>query len=77
MGLLQARLHGAPVEIARRQSKQIVDLCLAGWINEEQAQGQTPQEYADRRFDEVFAQVEDSPLVRLATRYEERKQKRS
>ena len=73
----QARLHGTPVEIARRQSKQIAELCVAGWINEEQAPGLTPQEYADRRFDEMFAKVDALPLMRAARRYEERKQKRS
>ena len=73
----QERMHGAPLEIARRQAKQLADLCLAGWINEEQAQGQTPQEYADRRFEAVFAQVDALPLMRAATWYEERKRKRA
>ena len=73
----QARMHGAPAEIAKRQAKQIVDLCLAGWINEGYAQGVTPQEYADRRFDEVFAKVGALPLMRAATWYEERKRKRA
>ena len=75
--LAQARLRGAPIKIAKRQSKQLAEFCLAGWIAEGHAEGLTPQEYAVRRFEAVFAQVDALPLMRAATRYEDRKRKRA
>ena len=71
----QERMLGIPLKYAKSQAKTLADICLAEWIEDGHAEGLTPQEFADRRFDTFFNEVDGMALSRFARWFEGRRQK--
>ena len=65
-----------PRKHSTRAAKEIANLFLLEWIaGDEIRAGETPQQYADRRFAEHLAHVDSMPFMRLMRAWERRKRK--